>query len=62
MPRVTVHLPVSVELTDEQLEDAHAVKDAIGLVARLARSPEVRDVAQRVAKTVARVRKQRPRG
>jgi hypothetical protein len=62
MPRVTVHLPVSVELSDEQLEDARTVHDAIGLINRLARSPEVRAVARRVAKSVARARKRPPRG
>lgn len=56
MPRVTVRLPISVELTDEQVEDARAVDDAAGLLVRLFRSPEVRDMAQRVAKAARRAR------
>ena len=61
VPRVTVKLPVSVELTDEQLEAAEAVNNLVGVVVRTSRSPEVRDVAKRVAGVVRRLRKRSKR-
>ncbi|MGH8748820.1 MAG: hypothetical protein ACREU5_06910 [Burkholderiales bacterium] len=56
MPRVTVKLPVTVELTDEQLETAETLTDAAGVVLRKARDPEVRAVARRIADLVGRWR------
>jgi hypothetical protein len=62
MPRITLKLPVSVELTDEQLADAETVNEAVGLVARVAKSPEMRDVAGRLVDLAKRkFGKRRPR-
>lgn len=61
MPRITVQLPVSVDLTDEQLEDAQAVKEAVGIAVKMAQNPAVRDVVGRLARAAARVRRTLPR-
>ncbi|MGH7603940.1 MAG: hypothetical protein ACRENK_08065 [Gemmatimonadaceae bacterium] len=61
MPKVTVKVPVSVELTDEQLEAAETVNDLVGVVVKTSRSPEVREVAKRVVDVVKRLRGRRLR-
>ncbi|MGH8750036.1 MAG: hypothetical protein ACREU5_13140 [Burkholderiales bacterium] len=62
MPKVTVKVPVSVELTDEQLEAAETVNDLVGVVVRTSHNPEVREVAKRVVDVVKRLRGRRLRG
>jgi hypothetical protein len=48
MPRITVRLPVAIDLTDEQLADAETVNEAVGLAVKLAKTPEVRALGSRL--------------
>jgi len=54
MPRITVHLPVALDLTDEQLRDAETVNEAVGVAVKIARTPEVRALGGRLLELARR--------
>jgi hypothetical protein len=54
MPRITVHLPVALELSDEQLRDAATVNEAVGVAVKIARTPEVRALGGRLLELARR--------
>ena len=56
MPRVTVKVPVSFDLSDDELEAASAVNDVVGVVVKASRNPELRAAAEKLVTVVRKAR------